>query len=110
MKATTEDIIENKHNLDIKPMNASQIPRALDDIDFGIIPGSLIHSAKVDKKKILLAEDVIRGVELVFAVDEKNKDAQWVEDIVEAYKSDEFKKYMQENNKDDYWHIPEELK
>ena len=41
---------------------------------------------------------------------EKNKDSKWAKDIVAAYKSDEFKSYMDENNKNNYWFIPEELR
>ena len=43
-------------------------------------------------------------------VDEKNKDAQWVKDVVDAYQSDEFLTWLEENNSSKYnelWSIPE---
>ncbi|CAI3709326.1 hypothetical protein CNEO3_960011 [Clostridium neonatale] len=64
----------------------------------------------MDAEKSLLAEDVSKELELVVVVSEKNKNSKWANDIVAAYKSDEFKAYMDENNKDNYWFIPEELK
>ena len=104
------DVSENPYNLNITEMNSAQIPRALDDIDFAIIPGSVVYSSKLDYTKSLLSEDVSKELELVVVVDKKNVDSKWAKDIVAAYKSDEFKKYMKENNKDNYWFIPDELK
>lgn len=107
---TKNNITENPYNLDITEMNSSQIPRALDDVDFAVIPGSIVYISKLDYSKALLSEDVSKELELVVIVDKKNADSKWAKDIVAAYKSEEFKKYMDENNKDNYWFIPDELK
>lgn len=107
---TKNDIKENIHNIEIMEMDSAQLPRSLDDLDFAVIPGSIVYSAKMDAAKGLLQENVSRELELVVVVDEKNKDSQWAKDIVAAYKSAEFKDYMKENNKNNYWFIPEELK
>ena len=107
---TKNNITENPYNLNITEMNSSQIPRALDDVDFAVIPGSIVYISKLDYSKALLSEDVSKELELVVIVDKKNADSKWAKDIVAAYKSEEFKKYMDENNKDNYWFIPDELK
>ncbi|MBE6070397.1 MAG: metal ABC transporter substrate-binding protein [Clostridium butyricum] len=107
---TINDIAENIYGIEIIEMESSQIPRALVDLDYGIIPGSVVYSSKMDAEKSLLSEDVSKELELVVVVSEKNKDSKWAKDIVSAYKSDEFKAYMEENNKNNYWFIPEELK
>ena len=107
---TINDIEENIKGIEITQMESSQIPRSLPDIDYGAIPGSIVYSSKMDAEKSLLAEDVSKELELVVVVSEKNKNSKWANDIVAAYKSDEFKAYMDENNKDNYWFIPEELK
>lgn len=107
---TINDIAENIYGIEIIEMESSQIPRALVDLDYGIIPGSVVYSSKMDAEKSLLSEDVSKELELVVVVSEKNKDSKWAKDIVSAYKSDEFKSYMEENNKNNYWFIPEELK
>ncbi len=107
---TINDIEENIKGIEITEMESSQIPRALPDLDYGVIPGSVVYSSKMDAEKSLLSEDVSKELELVVVVSEKNKDSKWAKDIVAAYKSDEFKSYMDENNKNNYWFIPEELR
>lgn len=107
---TINDISENVYGIEILEMESTQIPRALDDLDYAVIPGSVVYSSKMDAEKSLLSEDVSKDLELVVVVSEKNKDSKWAKDIVAAYKSDEFKKYLEENNKNNYWFIPDELK
>lgn len=110
MQVTEQSIVENKLNLDIREMDSAQIPRALEDIDFGIIPGSIVYSSGLDAADSLLNEDILKELELVAVVDEKNKDTNWAKAIKAAYESDEFKEYLEEHNKDGYWFIPEELR
>ena len=107
---TLNDVSENTYNLDITLMESAQIPRALDDIDFAVLPGSIVYASKIDPSKSILAEDVSKELELTAVVDEKNKDSKWAKDVVAAYKSQEFKAYMAEHNKNNYWFIPEEIK
>lgn len=110
IKATQNDIVENKYNIDIQEMDSAQIPRALDDLDYGVIPGSIVYASGIDASTSLLHEDILKELELVAVVDEKNKDTNWAQAVKEAYRSDAFKKYMEENNKDGYWFIPEEIR
>lgn len=110
VNVTQNDIVENKHNLDIQEMDSAQIPRALDDLDYGVIPGSIIYSSGLDASLSLLDEDILEELELVATIDEKNKDTKWAEAVKSAYQSDEFKAYMDEHNEDDYWFIPEEIR
>lgn len=110
IKATQNDIIENKFNLDIQEMDSAQIPRALNDLDYGVIPGSIVYASGIEASESLLHEDILKELELVAVVDEKNKDTDWAQAVVDAYQSDEFKQYLEEHNKDGYWFIPEELR
>lgn len=110
VKATANDIVENPNNLEIIEMDSSQIPRSLVDLDYGIIPGSVVYSSKLDASTVLLSEDVLKDLELVAVVDKANKDSQWAKDVIAAYQSDELKAYLKKNNKDGYWFIPKELK
>ena len=72
-------------------MESSQIPRALPDLDFGILPGSVVYLANMDPEKSILSEDVSENLELVVVVSKENKDSEWAKAIVDAYKFDEFK-------------------
>src|SRR5699024_287486 len=110
IKVTQNDILENKLNLDIQEMDSAQIPRALGDIDYGVIPGSIVYASGIDASESLLHEDILKELELVAVVDEANKDTNWEQAVVEAYQSDAFKEYLEEHNKDGYWFIPEELR
>lgn len=110
MKATSQDIVENPYNLKIVEMDSAQIPRSLSDLDYGVVPGSIVFASNMDPKTKLLSEDVLKHLVLVAVTTKENKDAQWAKDVVAAYQSDEFKAYMKEHNKDNYWFIPEELK
>ncbi|MBO0440934.1 MetQ/NlpA family ABC transporter substrate-binding protein [Candidatus Enterococcus ikei] len=109
VKATKEDIESNPKNLELIQMSSAQIPRSLADLDYAVIPGSIVYSAKLEPKDSLLSEDVLKEYELVATVDEKNKDSKWAQDVVKAYHSVEFKKYLEEHNQGNYWFIPKEL-
>lgn len=110
VKATINDVIENPHKIDIRTMDSAQIPRALDDIDFAVLPGSVVYFSKIDASKSLLSENLVKDLEIAVVVDKKNVDTKWAKDIVAAYKSEDFKKYLEENNKNNYWTIPDDLK
>lgn len=106
IKATKESIAENPKQLEIIQMSSAQIPRSLVDIDYAVIPGSVVYSAQIDAKESLLSEDVLPDYELVATVNGRNKDADWAKAVVAAYHSKSFKEYMQQENKDNYWFIP----
>lgn len=110
VKVTQNDIVENKLNLDIQEMDSAQIPRALEDLDYGVIPGSIVYASGLDASLSLLHEDILKDLELVAVVDEKNKDTNWAQAVKAAYESDEFKAYMEEHNQEDYWFIPKEIR
>lgn len=107
--ATSSNIAENPYDLDIVEMDSNQIPRSLEDIDYGVIPGSIVYNADIDASLSLLNEDILDEYELVVTVDEQNADSEWAQAIVDAYQSDEFADYLEGRNEEDYWFIPEDL-
>ncbi|MBM7688861.1 metal ABC transporter substrate-binding protein [Enterococcus ureilyticus] len=109
VKATKEDIESNPKNLELIQMSSAQIPRSLADLDYAVIPGSIVYSAKLEPNDSLLSEDVLKEYELVATVDEKNSESAWAKDVVKAYHSDTFKNYLKEHNQGNYWFIPKEL-
>lgn len=102
------DIIENPYNIQFTEMSSLNIPAVLDDFDFAVITGSIVYNAGIDASTALLQEDILEHLILQVVVKEENKDAQWAKDIVAAYHSEEFKKYLEENN-NGLWYVPEEL-
>ncbi|MEO1770737.1 MetQ/NlpA family ABC transporter substrate-binding protein [Candidatus Enterococcus ferrettii] len=105
---TADSIIENPHNLEIKEMDSTTIPRVLDDLDYEVIPGSVVTEAKIqDQIHLIEQEKVIKDLEIVAAVRKENEDTEWAQAIKKAYQSNEFAAYMKEHNKDNYWTLPE---
>ena len=106
---TQDDIVENPHNIEFTEMKSLMIPAAIQDFDYVAITGSVVYNAGIDPSTALATEDIQDHLVLQVVVKEENRDAEWVKAIVDAYHSDEFKQYMEENN-DGLWWIPDELK
>ena len=106
---TQDDIVENPHNIEFTEMKSLTIPVAIQDFDYVAITGSVVYNAGIDPSTALATEDIQDHLVLQVVVKEENKDAEWTKAIVDAYHSDEFKQYMEENN-DGLWWIPDELK
>lgn len=106
---TQDDIVENPKNLEFVEMKSLTIPAAIEDFDYVVITGSIVYNAGIDPSTALETEDILEYLVLQVVVKEENKDAAWAQAIVDAYHSDEFKTYLEENN-DGLWWIPEELR
>ena len=105
---TKNDIVENPKNLDFQELVNTTVAATLSDFDYAVITGSIVYNAKIDPATALLQEDILPHLVLGVAVHEDNADAPWATAIVDAYKSDEFKAYMAENNTGLWW-VPAEL-
>ena len=106
---TQDDIVESPHNIEFTEMKSLTIPAAIQDFDYVAITGSVVYNAGIDPSTALATEDIQDHLVLQVVVKEENRDAEWAKAIVDAYHSDEFKQYMEENN-DGLWWIPDELK
>lgn len=107
VQITQNDIAENRYNLNIRPMDSATIPRALQDLDWGVIPGSISYSSKVSPDLSRISEDLRDELILVAVTTEKKQDSEWAKAVEEAYKSPEFAEFMKEENSNNYWFIPE---
>lgn len=105
---TQDDIVENPKNLEFVEMKSLTIPAAIQDFDYVIITGSIVYNAGIDPSAALATEDILDHLILQVVVKEGNKNADWAQAIVDAYHSDRFKAYLEENN-DGLWWVPEEL-
>lgn len=95
---TTDDIIENKKNVEIIPMASPTIPRSLSDLDYAVIPGAIVDDSDLDFDTGLMAEDVLGRFLLQVVVSEENKDEEWAQAVVDVYQSDELKAAIEEKN------------
>ncbi|MGI6093710.1 MAG: MetQ/NlpA family ABC transporter substrate-binding protein [Veillonellaceae bacterium] len=100
ISAAVTDIAENPKNLKIKELEAAQIPRSLDDIDFAAINTNYAMTAGlIPNKDAIALEDLNSPYANLIAVKAANKDNPAVQKLVKAYQSDEVKKFIQEHFK-----------
>ena len=93
--ATVADIAENPKHLKIKELEAAQLPRALDDLDFSVVSLNYAINAGLDPKKALILEDDHSKWGLVFAAKPKNKDNPAIVRFIEIYRSEPVKEFIQ---------------
>lgn len=92
LNASERDIAENKYHIELVQLEAAQIPRARDDVDFAIINGNYAVSSGVDLTTALYQEPSFAYVNWG-AMRTKDLDTAWAKDVIAAYNSDEFKAY-----------------
>lgn len=102
LNATKKDIIENPKKLDIKEVEAAQIPLSLQDVDVAVINGNYAIGAGLSVGKDALAiedaeSDVVQqNYANVIAVKEGNENNDAVKALIEALKSDKVKDFINE--------------
>ena len=102
------DIAQNIAGIDIVEMDSANIPRVMNEVDFAVIPGSIVYSANIDSNKALLLETIIPDLEIMVVVNGGNENSQWAQDVKRIYQSQQFKYYMKEHNQNGYWVMPQE--
>lgn len=92
LKASKADIAENLKNIQLVEMEAANLPRSRQDVDFAIVNGNYAMSSGMQLTEALFQEPSFAYVNWS-AVRTADKDAQWLKDVEAAYNSDEFKAY-----------------
>ena len=92
LTASKSDIATNPMNIDIVELEAAQLPRARDEVDFAIINGNYATDSGIKLTEALYQEASFAYVNWS-AVKTADKDAKWVKDVTDAYNSDSFKAY-----------------
>lgn len=108
--AKVEDIEENPYNLTFYEISSTYIPTTLSDYDFGVITGSVVANAGLDPSTALFSENLTENFWLQVVVRDEDKNSKWVSDLLEAYQSEEFLSWLEENNGPEFnnlWSIPE---
>lgn len=103
LTATTKDIVENPYNLQIKEVEAANVPHVLSDCDFGVINGNYAISAGIDISTALATESseglVAEQYGNVLVVKDGNQNSEKIQALYKALTSDEVKKYMEDTYK-----------
>ena len=99
LTATVNDITENPHNLQIEEIEAAQLPRTVQDVDFAVINGNYALEAGFSVGKDALAtEDASSEAAQTYAnvlvVKEGNENNPAIQALLKALQSDEVKNYI----------------
>ena len=92
LTASKADITENLKNIKIVELEAAQLPRSRQDVDFAIVNGNYATSSGMKLTEALFQEPSYAYVNWS-AVKVADKDSKWLQDITAAYNSDDFKQY-----------------
>ena len=110
-QATKADIVENPKHLQFREMKGPTIANIRSDAAYIVLRGSDAYNAKIDFSSALFpesADTMNPRMRMCLSIQEKNKEQPWVKDLIEAYKSPEFKKFMETQSK--IWILPDYLK
>jgi D-methionine transport system substrate-binding protein len=90
--ASEHDIAENPKHIQIKPLEAAQLPRARNDVDYAVINGNYATSSGIKLTEAVYQEKSYAYVNWG-VVNSKDSSKQWVKDVVAAYNSPAFKNW-----------------
>ena len=97
LTASKTDIADNsKYDIKIVELEAAQLPRARDEVDFAIINGNYATDAGIKLTEALFQEPSFAYVNWS-AIKTADKDKKWVKDVTNAYNSEAFKKYAHDS-------------
>jgi D-methionine transport system substrate-binding protein len=101
--ATKIDIAENPKNLQINEVEAAQVPRTVNDVDLVVVNCNYALSAGLDTNDSLAVEsdsgEAAQSYANVIAVKEGNENSEKIKALVDALKSEDVKKYIEEHYK-----------
>ncbi|TGM94974.1 MetQ/NlpA family ABC transporter substrate-binding protein [Leptospira licerasiae] len=98
-KASLSDITENKKQIQFLPLEAAQLPRSLESTDFSAINGNFALASGLDLAKAVILEKLAEEHKNVIVVREEEKDSVFAKDIVEAVKSENFERVVDQDFK-----------
>jgi len=90
IRAFEKDVAVNTKKIKLIPLEAAQLPRSLDDTDFSFVNGNFALASGLKLTEALALEKTSPTYQNLVAVRTADKDAPWVKDIADAYRSREF--------------------
>jgi len=99
LTVSEKDVKENVKNLKFRPLEAGQLPRAVESVDLAAVPGNFALAAKMNLLDALVLENMPDDYRNRVVVNTKDLDKQFVKDIKEAVESKEFEKVIDEQFK-----------
>ncbi|PSJ47551.1 hypothetical protein C7H85_01570 [Zobellella endophytica] len=92
LRASEFDVAENPKGIRLVPLEAAQLPRSRQDVDFSVINGNYAASSGIPFAEGLFLERSYDFINWV-VVRSEDRDQAFVQDVIAAYNSDAFKDY-----------------
>jgi D-methionine transport system substrate-binding protein len=108
-RATQRNVAQNPRNLQLVPLDAPQMPRALADVDAATILGNHVIAAGMLLSSAIALEDPAAEYQIIIAARAGNAEAPWMRDLIAAYRSPEYRAFIQNDARSrgfstpDYW-------
>jgi D-methionine transport system substrate-binding protein len=96
LTVSEKDVVENVKSLQFKPLEAAQLPRAVESVDLSAVPGNYALAANMNLLDALQLENMPDQYRNRVVVNTKDLDEKFVKDIKEAVESEEFEKVIDE--------------
>ena len=94
--ATIRDIAENPYDITFKEVEAAQLPKVLQDVDYAVINSNYAINADINPVKDSLAiEGAFSAYSNILAVKEGNEDTDKIKALVAALESKEVAEYIE---------------
>lgn len=90
LTVSEQDIVENVKNLEFQPIEAGQLPRAVEGSDLSAVPGNYALASEMDLLDALALENMPDQYRNVVAVTAENEDSELAADLVDIVESEEF--------------------
>ncbi|MCH5251577.1 MAG: MetQ/NlpA family ABC transporter substrate-binding protein [Lachnospiraceae bacterium] len=98
IKATVNDIVENKKNIQFKEIAPEQLVRSLPDVDVAVINGNYAIEGGLHVKDALAVESdqsvAAKTYANIVAVQKKDENNEAIKKLIEVLQGDEIKKYI----------------
>ncbi len=96
VKATVQDVTENKLNLQFKEIEAAQLPRSLDDVSVAVINTNFAMQASLNPTKdAIFIEDKTSPYSNIVAVREGDEKRPEIQALLKALQSKEIKEFIE---------------
>ena len=90
IRASERDVAVNVKKIKLVPIEAAQLPRSLDDVDYAFVNGNFALASGLKITDALALEKTGPTYQNVVAIRTEDKDKPWVKDLADAYRSREF--------------------
>ncbi|WP_270665914.1 MetQ/NlpA family ABC transporter substrate-binding protein [Faecalimonas umbilicata] len=99
LNATKKDVEENPHNIEIVELDAAQIARVVEELDFVVLNGNYALDAGFNVQTDAIAKEeadseAAQTYANIIAVKKENKDSEKIKALVEVLRSEEIGKFI----------------